>query len=64
MSTQTPSSEPTKVPTLRWSNALTEARRNGPDTKGTTAISTAATSTIRDSPDMVGSRSASRPPMA
>ncbi len=64
ISTLTPTSEPTNVPMLRWSKALTDARRNGPDTNGTTAISTAATSTIRDSPEIVGSRSASRPPIA
>ncbi len=60
--TQTATSEPTKAPTLSESNASTELRRKGPETKGTTASSTAAIRIRRARPARVAPRSAIRPP--
>ena len=64
MSTPTPTSDPMKSPPESSSNAVTDCPRNGPLTNGTIASSTAATTTRLANPDIVGFRSASRPPIA
>ena len=64
MSTPTPTSDPRNRPPESSSNAVTDCPRNGPLTNGTTASSTAAMTTRLANPDIVGFRSASRPPIA
>jgi hypothetical protein len=61
-STSTPNSEPAKPPTETLSKASTEKPRNGRAAKGTTAISSEAARTSRQSPRRCGWRSAKRPP--
>src|ERR1051325_8840491 len=60
-STSTPNNEPAKAPIEYSSNASTLSRRNGCDTKGTSAISADAASTVAHSAGSVGRRSAIRP---
>ena len=61
-STRTAASDPANPPTLREPSALTDSRRNGSATNGTSARSSDATRTTAHSPRRSARRSASLPP--